>query len=91
MLVRSPSEVSTVKPSESCVSGWSGGGVGSTGIMPGLFALVTRWYVHGAKCICVGAVGVDEVWFVVVGVGVIFSVVVPNIFANFCNASPWRP
>ena len=27
----------------------------------------------GAEFICVGAVDVDEVWFVVVGVGVIFQ------------------
>ena len=58
MLARSPSEVGMVTPSEGCVIGWSGGGVGSAGIMPGVFYLVTRWCVHGAKRICVGSVGV---------------------------------
>ena len=43
-----------------------------TGIIPGVFALVTRWCVHGTKRICVGAVCVDEIWVVFVGVGVIF-------------------
>ena len=41
VLTHSPSEVGMVTPSEGCVSGCSGGGVGSTGMMPGVFALVT--------------------------------------------------
>ena len=61
-----------VTTSEGCVSGWSVIGVVSAGIMPGVFALLTRWCVHGDKRICVDAVGVDDVWFVFVGVGVIF-------------------
>ena len=77
VLERSPSEVGMETPSEDCVSSWSDGGVGSAGIMPSLFALVTRWCVRGAKSIYVGAVGVDEVWVVVVGVGVIFSALAP--------------
>ena len=59
MLARSLSEVGMVTPSEGCVIGWSGGGVGSASILPGVFALVTRWCVRGAKIICVGYVGVD--------------------------------
>ena len=59
MLARSSSKVGMVTPSEGCVIGWSGGGVGSAGIMPGMFDLVTRWCVRGAKHICVGSVGVD--------------------------------
>ena len=49
MLARSPSEVGMVTPSEVCVIGWSGGGVGSAGIMPGVFALIMCWCVCGAK------------------------------------------
>ena len=59
MLARSSSEVVMVTPSEGCVVGWSGGGVGSAGIMPGVFDLVACWCVRGAKRICVGSVGVD--------------------------------
>ena len=59
MLARSSSEVGMVTPSEVCVIGWSGGGVGYAVIIPGVFDLVTRWCVRGAKCICVGSVGVD--------------------------------
>ena len=64
MLARSPSEVGMVTPSEGCVIGWSGGGVGSASILPGVFALVTRWCVCGANQICVGDVGVDDVWVI---------------------------
>ena len=49
MLVRSPSEVGIVTPSEACVSAWSDGGVVSVGIMSGVLAHVTRWCVRGAK------------------------------------------
>ena len=77
LLACSPSEVGMVTPSEGCVSGWSDGGVGSTGMMPGVFAIVTRWCVHGTKRICVGAVCVDEIWVVFVGVGVTFSALAP--------------
>ena len=91
MMARSPSEVSMVKISEGCVIGWSGGGVGYAGIVPGAFALVTRWYVRGAKRICVGAIGMDEVWVVVVDVGIIFSALVPNCFDDCCKASTWSP
>ena len=91
VLVHSPSEVGMVTPSEGCVSGWSVGGFGSAGIMTGVFDLVMRWCVHGAKRICVDAVGVDEVWFGFVGVGVILYAVVPIFFDNCCNASPWCP
>ena len=52
---------------------------------------MTRWFVHGAKCICVGDVVLDEVLFVVVGVGVIVSTLVPIYFANFFKASLWSP
>ena len=33
----------------------------------------------------------DTFWCAVVGVGVIFSAVIPYLFANFCNTSPFRP
>ena len=56
-----------------------------------MFDLVTRWRVRGSKRICVGAVGVDDVWVVFVGVDVTLSAVVPNVFANSCKAYPWRP
>ena len=45
----------------------------------------------GTKLICVGDVGVDDIWFICVGVDGTSSVVSPNIFAHFCNASPWCP
>ena len=48
-----------------------------------MFARVTCWCMHGANCIYVGAVGMDEVWFVVVGVGVILSAVVPIFLLIF--------
>ena len=57
----STSEVGMVTTSEGCVNGRFYGGVGSTGIIPVVFALVTRWCVRGDKRICVGAVGVDDV------------------------------
>ena len=62
-----------------------------TRIIPGVFGIVTSWCVRGAKDICVGAVGVDDVWVVCFCVDGTWSTVSPNIFANFCNASPWRP
>ena len=77
VLARSLSEVVMVIPSEGCVSVWSDGGVVSVRIMPIVFACVMRWYVCGNKHIRVGAVGVMEVWFVFVGVGLMFSTVVP--------------
>ena len=67
------------------------GGVVSTGIILGVFALVTRWCVRRANSICVGAVCVDDVWVVCFGVDVTWSTVSPHFCANFCNASPWRP
>ena len=90
VLGRLPSGVGMVTPSEWCVNGMLSGGVGSSGIIPSVFALVMHWCVHGAKRICVDAVGVDDVWVLCVGVAETFSAVSPNIFANFCNASPWR-
>ena len=47
--------------------------------------------MRGTKHSYVCAVGVDDVWVVCVGVDGNWSAVSPNIFANFCNASPWRP
>ena len=41
VLVHSPSEVGMVTPSEGCVNGISAGGVGSTGIIPGVLSLMT--------------------------------------------------
>ena len=80
MLENSPSQVSMVTPSEVCFIGWCGGVVGSTGIITGVFTIVTRCCVRGAKYICISAVDVDEVWVVFFGVGVIVSaVVVPSL------------
>ena len=72
-----------VTPSEGCVNGMVSGGVGSTGIIPGVFDLVTSWCVRGAKRICVGAVGVDDVWVVCVGVDGTCFAVAQNIFTKF--------
>ena len=65
----------------------------STGIIPGVFDIVTCWYVCGVEHIFVGAVGVDAVWVVFVSFGVTLSALVPNFLANFCKASlclPWK-
>ena len=67
-------------PSEGCVNGMFSGGVGSTGIIPGVFALVTRRCVCGAKHICVCPVGGDDDWVVCVGVDGTWSAVATNIF-----------
>ena len=80
MLALSPSKVGTVTPYEGCVSGWSVGGVGSAEIIPGVFSLVTCWCMRESKRICVGDVGMDEVWVVVVGVGIYFSALVTIVF-----------
>ena len=56
-----------------------------------MFALVTRWCVHGDNIICVGAVVVDEVWVVFVSIGVTLYVLVPKCFTNLCKASPCHP
>ena len=92
MLVHSLYEVGmvAVKPYEGCVNGMFSGVVVYSGIIPGVFALVTLWYVRGAKHIYVVAVGVDDVWVVFVGVDVTFYAAVPNIFTNMRKASPWR-
>ena len=86
MLERLPSEVGMVTPSECFVGTCSEGSVSVVGIMPGVFARVTCWCLHGAVHIWDGAVGVDEVWFVVAVVGAMFSAVVPIYFSNCCNA-----
>ena len=44
-----------------------------------MFSLVTLRCVHGDKRICVGVVGVDDVWVIFVGVGGTLSAVVPHI------------
>ena len=90
ILGHSPSEVCMVTPYEVFVNGMFSVGVVSTGIIPSVFALVTRWCVRGAKRICVGAVDVDDVWVVCVVVDGTWSTVSPNLFANFRKASPWR-
>ena len=91
VMVRSPSEVGMVTPSEGCFNCMLFEGAGSTGVIPDMFALVTRWCVRGAKRICVGDVGVDDVWVVFFSFDVTLSAVVPNIFSNLWKASPWRP
>ena len=83
VLGHSPSEVGMLTPSEGFFNGIFSGGVDCTGIIPGMFALVARWCVHGSKHICVGAVGVDDVWVVCAVVDGTWSAVSPNIFANF--------
>ena len=75
-----PSEVGMVTPYEECVNGMLFRGVVSTDIIPGMFDLVTRWCVRGAKIICVGAVGFDDGWVIYVSVNVTWSAVSPNIF-----------
>ena len=45
-----------------------------------MFALLKCWCVHGAKHICVGAVGVDNVLVVCVGVAGTWSAVPPIFF-----------
>ena len=88
MLEHLPYEFGMVTPSECCVSIFSEEGDVFVGIMSGVFSHVTRWYLRGAIRILVAAVGVDEVLFVVVDVGVTFCAVLPFFVANCCNASP---
>ena len=88
VLARSPSEVGMVTPSGCFVRTCSEGSVGFVGIIPGAFACVMSW------CVCSvvrGAVGVEKLWFLVVGVGAMLYAVVTICFTNFCNASPWHP
>ena len=82
-----PSEVGMVTPSEDCVNGMFSVGVGSTSIMPGMFVIVTCWCVRGAKRICIGAVGVDYVWVVYVGIDGTWYAVAP-IFLLICVRLP---
>ena len=49
VLARLPYEVGMVKSSEGFVIVRSYGGIGSVGIIPGVFSLVTCWCVHGDK------------------------------------------
>ena len=49
MLARSPYEVGMMTPYEVCVSVWYNVGVGSTGIVTGVFSLLMRLCVCGAK------------------------------------------
>ena len=57
--------------------------------MPCVFARVTRCCARGAKHICIGAVGINKVLFVVVGVDVMFSAVVYISLPNFYKESQW--
>ena len=91
MLGQSPSEVVMVTPYEGFVNGMFSGGSVSTGIIPDVFNLVTHWCVRASKRICVGAISIDDFWVLCVGVDGNWSAVSKNIFANFWNASPWRP
>ena len=50
--------------------------------MPGVLSRVMRWCVHVTVHIWDVTVGMEEVWFLVVGVGKMLSVVVP-IFLLF--------
>ena len=83
VLGHSPSEVGMMTPSEGFINGMLSGAVFPTGIISGVFALATRWCVHGAKRISFGAVGVDDVWVVCVIVDKTWSTVSPNILASF--------
>ena len=85
MLSRLTYKVGMVTPSECCVGVCSKGGVFSVGIMPCVCSRMTHWCVRGAISIWVGTVDVDEVWFVVVGVGIMFCAVVPKCLAHFCK------
>ena len=80
-----------VTPSECFFSSCSEKGVGVGLMMPGVFARLTRWCLRSAVCIWDDAVGVDEFWLVVVGLGVMFSVVVLIFFSSCCNDYSWRP
>ena len=69
MLACSPSEFGTLTPYEGsiCVLYIGGSSVIGIiwcliGIIPGVFACVTCWCVHGADCIWSGSVGVVNVW-----------------------------
>ena len=64
VLGHSLSKVGVVEPSEGCFNVMFSGGVVFTSITPGMFAIVTRWCVHGDKRICVGAIDADDVWVV---------------------------
>ena len=67
VLGHSPYEFGMVTPSERFPDGMLSGGVVSTGIIPGVFVLLMCWCVRGSKRICIGSVGVDNVWVVCVG------------------------
>ena len=90
-LARSTSEVGMVTLFECFVGAYSEGDVVVVGIMPGVFAHVTRWCLSGAVCIWDGAVGVGYVRLLVVGVVTMLYTVVPKYFASCCNVSPFRP
>ena len=91
VLERSLSEDGMVTPYECFVGACYVVGVGAVGIILGVFSRVTRWCVCGAVRIWYGAVGVNDVWLVVVGDGAMFSVVVPKQFASCFYPSPCRP
>ena len=84
----SPYEVGMVTLSESCVNGMFSGSVVSSEIIPDVISVMTHWCVRGAKHIFVGDDVVDDVWVVCFHVVETWSAVSPNIFTNFCSASP---
>ena len=91
VLVLSPYQFGTVTPYEGFVGALSEEGVGVIGILPGIFACLTRWCVRDAVHVLDGAVGVVNIWLVVVDVIAMFSAVAPKIVAIYCNASPCCP
>ena len=56
-----------------------------------MFTCVTCWCVCGASWIWAGSVGVVDVYIVSVGLGAMFSTVVPKMVTSCCNALPCHP
>ena len=65
VLGHSPSEVVMVTSSEGFVNGMFSGGFGSSRNIPGVFALVTFWCVHGAKRIWLALLVLIMSWWYV--------------------------
>ena len=56
-----------------------------------MFTCVTCWCVCGASRIWDGSIGVVYVYIVSVGLGAMFSTVVPKMVTSCCNALPCHP
>ena len=82
-------------PSKGFIGAPSEGGVGVLGIIwiilgktPDVFTWVTRSCILGDSRVWAGAISVDYVCVVLVGLGAMLSIVVPKMVAISCNASP---